>query len=88
MEQTFLDLSYELFRDKDTMKGHLFAANVFDEDGALDSLQGKIDFAYLGSFLHLFGWEDQLTICKRIIKVLKPQKGSTVFGRQMGNLRA
>lgn len=25
------------------MKGHLFVANVFDEDGALDSLQGKID---------------------------------------------
>ena len=70
------------------MKGHLFAANVFDDNGELHSLQGKIDFVYLGSFLHLFGWDDQLKICKKIIKVLKPRKGSIVFGRQMGNLRA
>ncbi|CAF9924009.1 hypothetical protein IMSHALPRED_006057 [Imshaugia aleurites] len=87
LEQSFLDLSYDLFKDENTMKAHLFTTNVFAEDGPLDKLQGKMDVVYTASFLHLFGWDDQLKICKRIIKTLKPRKGSTVFGRQMGNLK-
>ena len=70
------------------MKGHLFTANALeDEDAALDKLQGKMDVVYAGSFLHLFSWNDQLKICKRIIKTLKPQKGSLFFGRQTGNVK-
>ncbi len=87
MEQRFLDLSYDLFRDKGTMKGHLFTANALEEGNALDGLHGKMDAVYAGSFLHLFDWDAQLQICKRIVKVLKPRKGSMVFGRQMGNLK-
>ncbi|CAD6587458.1 MAG: hypothetical protein ASARMPREDX12_002851 [Alectoria sarmentosa] len=87
LEQNFLDLSYDLFQDRDTMKGHFFTANALEEDAALDKLQGKIDFVYTASFLHLFGWDAQLKVCKRIIKTLKPQKGSLVFGRQTGNVK-
>lgn len=88
LEQSFLDLGYELFKDSDTMKGHLFTANALaEEDAALDKLEGKIDVASVSSFLHLFGWDEQLKICKRIIKMLKPQKGSMVFGRQVGILK-
>ena len=87
LEQEFLDLGYDLFRDKSTMKAHFFTANAIGEDAELDKLQGKIDFVYAASFLHLFAWDDQLEICKRIIKTLKPKKGSLVFGRQLGNLR-
>ena len=87
LEQSFLDLSYDLFKDKDTLEAHLFEANAFDEGGALDDLQAKIDIVHASSFLHLFGWDDQLKLCKRIIKVLKPRKGSLIFGRQTGNLK-
>lgn len=69
------------------MKAHLFAANALGEDVALDKLEGKMDMVYAGAFFHLFGWDDQLEICKRIIKMLKPQKGSLVFGRQTGNVK-
>ena len=81
-------MSYELFRDKDTIKAHLFTADVFDEHSALDMLEGKIDVIYLGSFLHIFSWDDQLKICKRVIKISRPRKGSTVFGRQVGCVKA
>ncbi len=87
LEQKFLDLSYDLFRDKEKMKGHFYTANALEDGGALDKLEGKIDVVYAASFLHLFGWDDQVKICKRIIKTLKPQKGSMVFGRQTGNVR-
>ena len=88
LETDFLNLSYDLFKDKDTMNGHFFPANALDdEDAALDKLQGEMDVVYAGSFLHLFNWDDQLKICKRIIRTLKPAKGSLCFGRQTGNVK-
>lgn len=69
------------------MKAQFFAADVFEEQGALDKVDGKIDIIYAGSFLHLFSWDEQIKVCKRMIRILKPQKGSLVFGRQTGNLK-
>ena len=86
LEQTFIDLGYELFADRRTCKTHFFTADVLKEGGTLDNIEGNIDAIYTGSFLHLFNWEDQVKICKRIVKTLKPQKGSIVFGRQTGNI--
>ena len=87
LDPSLFDLSYDLFKDKGTMGDRFIAADAMAEHSALDELDGKIDVVHTGSFLHLFGWDDQLIICKRIIKMLKPQKGSLVFGRQTGNLK-
>ncbi|KAL8831867.1 MAG: hypothetical protein Q9191_000619 [Dirinaria sp. TL-2023a] len=84
----FLELGYELFADKETCAAHFFAANVFQDGEMWDRVRGKMDFIHLGNFLHLFSWDNQLKICKRAIEILKPQKGSIVFGRQTGNLKA
>ena len=54
-----------------------------DESG-LTELDGKIDIVYAGSFLHLFGYAGQFKVCERIVKLLKPVKGSMVAGRQAG----
>lgn len=87
IQQDFMELSYDLFKDKRTMKSHFFTANALEEvDAELDKLQGKMDVVYAGSLLHLFNWDDQLKVCKRIIKTLKPVKGSLVFGRQLGTI--
>ena len=87
LRQEFLDLSYDLFADKDTLRSYLFEADIFQDGGALSDIAGGIDFIYAGSFFHLFNWDDQMKICKKIIEVLKPVKGSLVFGRQTGNIR-
>ena len=88
LEYGFIDLGYELFADRDTLKSHFFAADIFDENGRLSESEGMFDFIHVGSFLHLFTQEDQIRACKRIVKLLKPQDGSTVFGRQVGNVKA
>ena len=88
LEYGFIDLGYELFADRDTLKSHFFAADIFDESGRLSESDGMFDFVHVGSFLHLFTQENQIRACKRIIKLLKPHDGSTIFGRQMGNLNA
>ena len=81
-----MELSYDLFADRDTMKAKFFRADIFEEHGLLDEMCGKIDIIHAASFFHLFSLDDQLKICKRVIKILSPRKGSLIFGRQTGNI--
>lgn len=84
----FFDLGYELFQDKETLKSKFLVGDVFDSSSALSELDGKIDIVYAASFLHLFNYEDQVQVCIRIAKLLKPKKYSVVLGRQIGNMKA
>ncbi|KAE9375707.1 methyltransferase domain-containing protein [Stipitochalara longipes BDJ] len=81
----FFDLGYKLFRDKDRLKSKFIVGDVFDPSSLLSELDRKIDIIYAASFLHLFGYDDQIKICKRIIKLLKEKKDSVVLGRQVGD---
>jgi len=84
----FFEMGYRLFRDRDTLKSKFIAADIFDPSSDLSALDGKIDILYAGSFLHLFGYADQVSICKRIVKLLKAKKDSLLLGRQVGNLES
>jgi hypothetical protein len=84
----FFEMGYRLFRDGDTLKSKFIAADIFDPSSDLSALDGHIDIIYAGSFLHLFGYVDQVAICKRIVKLLKTKKDSLLLGRQVGNLEA
>ncbi|KAI9729468.1 MAG: hypothetical protein M1834_006849 [Cirrosporium novae-zelandiae] len=82
----YLDLGYELFQDRDTLKAHFFAADALDEESVpLKELEGKIDIIHAASFLHLFGWDDQVALGIRMVRILKPKAGSLVLGRHMAN---
>lgn len=37
----FLELGYELFLDRETLKAHFIEADVFDAEGLLKQLEGK-----------------------------------------------
>jgi SAM-dependent methyltransferase len=82
----FFELGYELFKDRETLKSSFIAADIFDTKSELKSLYGTIGVLYAGSFLHLFGWEKQVVIAKRMVELLKPVPGSVVLGRQVGDL--
>jgi hypothetical protein len=84
----FFTLGYKLFRDKETLKSKFIAADIFSPSSALHSLYGEIDIVYAGSFLHLFGYAEQVYICKEIVKLLREKKGSMLLGRQVGDLNA
>ena len=61
---------------------------MFDPSSPLSELDGEIDIIYAASFLYLFGYEDQVKVCNRIVKLLKEKKDSVVLGRQVGNANA
>ncbi|KAH9903902.1 S-adenosyl-L-methionine-dependent methyltransferase [Xylariomycetidae sp. FL2044] len=80
LEPRFLELGYELFRDRDTLRARFQAADVFDPNFLAD-LAGKVDIIFVGSFLHLFDFDQQKAIVAQLGKLLRPKAGSLVFGR-------
>lgn len=79
---------YELWMDKDTLKATFVESCIFEPSADLQHLYGRIDMVFAGSFFHLFHLDEQVQIAKRIVQLLRPQKGSMVIGRQLGNLVA
>jgi len=45
-----------------------------------------MSIVYAGSFFHLFDWEGQFAMAKRVVELLKPESGSMLLGRQAGNI--
>jgi hypothetical protein len=84
----FFDLGYKLFRDASTLQAKFLAADIWDPSSPLAELEGKVDIIYIASFLHLFNYEKQVAVCKRIVGLLREKKGSVVFGRKAGHLEA
>ncbi|KAJ5722257.1 hypothetical protein N7488_000292 [Penicillium malachiteum] len=81
-EGRFIELGYELFQDKETLKSQLYTASIFDDDFLVEWHE-KVDVIYAGAFLHLFDFEKQLKIMAQLVKLLRKKPGSLVFGRNL-----
>ncbi|KAF2428676.1 hypothetical protein EJ08DRAFT_592157 [Tothia fuscella] len=85
LREDFMAMGYDLFDDRKTLRTKFIAADVFDDNSDLNQLYGEISMVYTGSFFHLFHYDEQVAVAKRIIQILKPETGVTIIGRQMGN---
>ncbi|PWY69615.1 hypothetical protein BO94DRAFT_527175 [Aspergillus sclerotioniger CBS 115572] len=89
LHSEFISLGYDLFADRDTLTCPLIISDIFDDNSELfQRLAGKVDIINAASFFHLFDWDGQVATAKQIIKLLKPQPGSIVVGRHVGDIRA
>ncbi|KAI9701332.1 MAG: hypothetical protein M1820_006554 [Bogoriella megaspora] len=84
LRQDFIELGFDLFLDKSTFGAKFLVADAFETDTELTELEGTIDIIHSSSFFHLFDRETQVKLGKRIVSLLKPEKGSLLFGRQVG----
>jgi SAM-dependent methyltransferase len=83
----FIDLGFDLFKDKDTLKSTFIPADVFDDKSELlTRLSGKLNIVYTGSFFHLFGLEEQKAVARQVVKLLSSAPGGLIIGRQVGNI--
>jgi SAM-dependent methyltransferase len=82
----YIELGYDLFRDKDTLKSTFITANILDATSTLNKVKGEFDLVFAGSFFHLWGYEDQVKVSKLVVALLRPQKGSMIVGRQVGTV--
>ena len=87
----FIDLGYDLFKDKGHISAHFLTGDVFAEEGensvSLKELDGKIDLVHASSFFHLFNWTEQVQVGIRVCRLLNQStKDALVFGRQSGSI--
>lgn len=88
LRKEFVELGYQLFRDHDSLRSQFLTADIFDESSPLTELQGTFDVVYAGSFFHLFDYENQIKVSTAVAKLLRPEKGSMILGRQIGAVDA
>ncbi|KAI0427182.1 hypothetical protein F5Y09DRAFT_350609 [Xylaria sp. FL1042] len=86
LQARFLDLGYDLFRDRGSNRATLVSGNMLlDENPGLDKLIGKVDIIYASAFFHLFERGEHIEAAKQMIRFLKPNNGSTmIFGNNGG----
>ncbi|KAI1126737.1 hypothetical protein F5Y10DRAFT_244231 [Nemania abortiva] len=92
----FIELGYEQFRDRDTLKATFVAGDMLlsDEEYAVSALprtlNGKVSIVHASNFFHLFSWETQLVICERIIQFYRHAPGkkgpAVIFGSHLGSI--
>jgi SAM-dependent methyltransferase len=84
----FVDIGYDLFGDEERLpRSHFVApADIFDDSSPLKELDGKVDIVHTNSVFHLFSWDDQVKAAKRVIKLLRPEKGSLILGSQIAHV--
>ena len=74
------DLGFELFNDRDKMAAKFIQANILDTGSGLAQLEGIVDVIIANQFIHLFDWEGQAAVLKKVVELSKP--GSILIGYQ------
>jgi phospholipid N-methyltransferase len=85
LEAGFIDLGYEMFRDRDTLKSKFVVGSILD-DHAVKELEGQFDVVQLGMILHLFTWEEQVRAFEHAIRLLKTKGDVAIIGQATGSL--
>lgn len=90
IQRGFIDIGYDLFLDKGKLQSKFITADVMDpkKNPQWDKLglEGNVDIIHVGSFIHLFDYDGQVNVSKRLVQILKPNPGVVIAGRQTGNL--
>ena len=82
-----MDVGYDLFQDRDRLRSTFVAADILDESSPeLRGLDGNIDIVFAGSFFHVFDWDAQMRISKRLALLMRSVPGSLVFGHHLGHV--
>ncbi|KAF3767036.1 hypothetical protein M406DRAFT_222626, partial [Cryphonectria parasitica EP155] len=85
LQPSFIDLGYELFKDRDRFRAKFLTGDMTDPaDRSFDNFNGTVDIVHAASFFHLFSREKQIRAGEKIAGFFKPQANALVFGRQRG----
>ncbi|KAJ5282944.1 hypothetical protein N7497_001892 [Penicillium chrysogenum] len=78
----FLELGLDLFMDRPTIKSRFIDADVLDDKSALvTQLTGELNIVYISLFLHVFDFDTQIKVAKRVLELLAPKAGSLIVCR-------
>ncbi|OGM47643.1 hypothetical protein ABOM_004312 [Aspergillus bombycis] len=83
----FVDLGFELFRDKQSLGASFLIQSFFHDTVPLQQLMGQISVINSGYFMHLWDWDAQIRIGRRMMELL-PTAGGLVTGVHFGSQRS
>ncbi|KAJ5388993.1 uncharacterized protein N7496_000061 [Penicillium cataractarum] len=82
LRREFLDLGYDLFLDRSISKSHFISADVLDDNSDLvTELKDQLGIVYISLFLHVFDFDKQVTVAKRVLDLLEAKPGSLIVCR-------
>lgn len=89
IEGALMELGYELFLDRQTLRSRFVVADIFkgasQEGGWADLERRGIDVLHCSAFFHLFSLGDQVAAAKQIARLVKT--GGVIVGRQVGSVK-
>ena len=82
MRPEFLDLGHDLFLDRSISKFHLISADILNDNSEIIiQLTGQLSIVYISLFLHVFEFDQQIMVGKRVLDLLIPKPGSLIVCR-------
>ncbi|MCJ1306725.1 hypothetical protein MMC25_000368 [Agyrium rufum] len=81
-----IDAGYDLFLDKDTLRSKFITADILKDSAPTEALEDQIDLVFASSFFHVFDWDQQMIISKRLVGFLRKKPGSEIFGHHLGHI--
>ena len=89
LQQGFVDLGFELFRDGGRMATRFIITDVLaHDDDKLVDMHDSFDTVHIGHVLHLFNREQQVRFLQRVIRLCRNQAGVLIVGHCIGNVNA
>ncbi|PYH44042.1 class I SAM-dependent methyltransferase [Aspergillus saccharolyticus JOP 1030-1] len=103
LEQIFISLGYQLFRDEDRFQATFAAGDLatendqeFEAGEIAQKLRGRISVVFASSLFHMWNYQTQLRVATRLVRLCRDDqqqqqqqgKGTIIAGRQMGSILA
>lgn len=86
IEAGFIDLGYELFKDRTSLGIRFEAGDFFLPPPSGPNLEAQsFDFVHASAFFHVFSWDEQVKAMTKTLGLLKARPESMLFGRLAGN---
>lgn len=85
LNEQFIDLGFELFQDRTSMGCTFIIQDFFDQTKCLEKWTGRFNVINSGYFMHLWDWEGQVKVAKRMISILALHESCIVTGVHFGS---
>ncbi|CAF9922522.1 MAG: hypothetical protein ALECFALPRED_002115 [Alectoria fallacina] len=86
MISDLIEAGHDLFADRNHTRMTFFTGNLFNQSWNFENLNDKFDIVFASMLFHLFDWDEQVAIAKRVVSFLQKKAGSILFGQQIGHL--
>lgn len=87
IEGALIDLGYNLFRDRQSLKTTFIIGDVFDPKMNWSQLGQNVDIFHASAVFHLFSWGQQVELACLLVRLGRPRPGTLIIGRQVGYIK-